>query len=123
MTEYTVTVTGATGKTGRQVVAEARARGWRVRPAARSRLEQDDRAAERTLLSLPSRFAIARPTWFLDNFTEGSFAAVTAAGELRLPAGEGSIPFVDVRDVAAVAEAALAPDGPEGYCPRPGRRP
>ena len=52
MPPYTVTVTGATGKTGRHVLEEAAARGWRVRAAARSspargervRLDWDDEA-------------------------------------------------------------------------------
>lgn len=179
---YTVTITGATGKTGRHVVAEARARGWRVRAAGRRRralgewvpFDWDDRdswtrafagadaayvvipfnhpgapektprlleaagaqvrkivllstldaehapatdptrVAERALQALDVAWAILRPTWFLDNFTTGSFAAMTAAGDLRLPAGEGRIPFIDARDVAAVAAAALARGGPRG---------
>jgi uncharacterized protein YbjT (DUF2867 family) len=60
---------------------------------------------------------MVRPTWFLDNFTVGSFAGMLACGELRLPAGEGLIPFVDTRDVAAVAVAAMAPEGPQGPLP------
>ena len=35
MSDYTVTVIGATGKTGRHVAAQAAARGWRVRAASR----------------------------------------------------------------------------------------
>jgi uncharacterized protein YbjT (DUF2867 family) len=192
MSAYTVTVTGATGKTGRQVAAGALTRGWVVRAAARrgpphgewTRLDWDredgwkdafsgsaaayivipfnhpgapekapaliraaaaagvdrvvllstldaehaprddpSRAAELTLQELDVASAILRPTWFLDNFTTGSFGAMTAAGELRLPAGDTRIPFVDTRDVAAVAVAALAPDGPEGVLPLTGPEP
>jgi len=186
MTDYTVTVTGATGKTGGHVAALASARGWRVRAAGRrpaahgefTRLDWDDettwgaafagsdaayivipfnhpgaprraprlieaaagagvrrvvllssadvehapaddptRVAEETCARLPVASAAVRPTWFLDNFTVGSLAGMTAAGDLRLPAGDGRIPFVDVRDVAAVAVAALAEDGPTGALP------
>lgn len=189
MSALTLTVTGATGKTGRQVVAQAIDRGWTVRAASRrqpqkgdwARLDWDDeatwepafagsdaayllipfnhpgaaertpavieaaaragvskivlltsldaehapdsdplRAAELTLPGLPVRWAILRPTWFLDNFTTGSFAGMTEAGELRLPAGEGRIPLIDVRDIAAVAVAALALEGPEGVLPLTG---
>jgi len=81
------------------------------------------RTAERALESLPVTAAILRPTWFLDNFTVGSFLPMTHAGDLRLPAGEGAIPFVDARDVAAVAVAALAPDGPSGPLPITGPEP
>ena len=185
----TVTVTGATGKTGKNVVQQATEQGWRVRRAVRRdqleadqvRLDWDDAdswrpafagsdaayvlipfnhpgAAERTpdliraaaaagvgkivllsswdagyapedgplrvteqaLLDLPVASAIVRPTWFLDNFTSGSFAAMTESGQLRLPAGDGLIPFIDTRDVAAVAVRALAGDGPEGILPATG---
>ncbi|WP_436500835.1 NAD(P)H-binding protein [Actinokineospora sp. HUAS TT18] len=73
--------------------------------------------AERTLAGLPVRSAMVRPTWFLDNFTVGSFRGMLEARELRLPAGDALFPFVDTRDVAAVAVAAMAEDGPEGALP------
>lgn len=183
MSEYTVTVFGATGKTGRHVTRYAAERGWRVRaagrrPAAHGVLEPFDwddertwtsasagsdaayvlipfnhpgapertpallsaiaaagvgrivllssldvteaepdsplRLAESMLDSLPVASAALRPTWFLDNFTHGSFAGMVDAGELRLPSGDGRIPFVDARDVAAVGVAAMAVDGPVG---------
>jgi len=186
MSEYTVTVFGATGKTGRHVTRYAAERGWRVRAAGRRAPEHGERepfdwddertwtsasagsdaayvlipfnhpgAPERTpallsaiaaagvervvLLSsldvteaepdsplrlaesaldgLPAATAALRPTWFLDNFTLGSFAGMVEAGELRLPAGDGRIPFVDARDVAAVGVAAMAPAGPVGPLP------
>ena len=187
MSEYVVTVTGATGKTGRLVVDEALRQGWTVRAAARRdpaggdwvRFEWDDestwrpafegsdaayvivpsehpvalerasdllatvaaagvpkivllsalgieytpdetplRRAELTLMGLPDvAHAIVRPTWFLDNFTTGVFAAMAAAGELRIPAGDGRLPFVDARDIAAVVVAALNADGPTGALP------
>lgn len=187
--EYTVTVVGATGKTGRHVVQEGIERGWRVRAATRrapatgewAQFEWDERTswapafhgsdaayllipfnhpgapettpdlieaaaaagvarivllssidaahapddspllvAERTLERLPVTAAILRPTWFFDNFSDGSFAGMTRDGELRLPAGDGRIPFIDVRDVAAVAAAALTPGGADGILPLTG---
>jgi hypothetical protein len=57
---------------------------------------------------------VLRPTWFLDNFTTGSFASMIDSGELRLPAGTGRIPFIDTRDIAEVAVAAMTADGPSG---------
>lgn len=189
MSAYTITVAGATGKTGRAVARAAQYEGWRVRAGARRRppigewvlLDWDDRdtwapafrgstaaylllpfnhpgAAERTpylleaasragvrrivlltswdaahepedgplqvaekaLSELPVESAVLRPTWFLDNFTTGSFAGMTRAGELRLPAGDAKIPFVDVRDIASVAISALAEGGPGGVLPLTG---
>lgn len=179
---HVVTVTGATGKTGRHVVAGARARGWGVRRATRHPSDADDvffdwsdasswepafagshaayvvvpfndpvapdtapqlletvggagvprvvllssldvetadedsplRVAENTLSTLDVASAAIRPTWFFDNFTSGSMSWMVAAGRLELPAGEGTIPYVDVRDVSEVALAALTPGGPTG---------
>jgi uncharacterized protein YbjT (DUF2867 family) len=82
--------------------------------------DNPSRRAELALRELPVRSAVLRPTWFLDNFTAGAFAAMTTAGTLRLPAGDGRIPFIDARDIAAVAVAASALDGPEGRLPLTG---
>jgi uncharacterized protein YbjT (DUF2867 family) len=189
MSDYTITVVGATGKTGKHVVDEGLSRGWRVRSAARRptahgdwvRLSWDERdtwpgafrgsdaayvlipfnhpgapettpdlieaiarngvrriallssidaehapldsplrEAERAVECSPAASAILRPTWFFDNFSTGSFAAMTATGQIRLPAGGGKLPFIDTRDVAAVAAAAMTEDGPEGILPLTG---
>ncbi len=76
--------------------------------------------AESTLTALGVDWAILRPTWFMENFSVGSFGAMVRDGDLRLPAGEGRIPFVAVRDIAEVAVAALAADGPRGRLPLTG---
>jgi uncharacterized protein YbjT (DUF2867 family) len=186
---YTVTVVGATGKTGRHIVRGGLGRGWRMRAAARrepvvgewAHFEWDDRGtwgpafagsdagyllipfnhpgaaeatpdliaaaaqaglsrlallssldaehappdsslirAEQRLLEQPVVPAILRPTWFFDNFSEGSFRGMVADGEIRLPAGDGKFPFIDVRDIGEVAVAALAADGPHGILPLTG---
>ncbi|MFC7622660.1 NAD(P)H-binding protein [Microlunatus sp. GCM10028923] len=77
-------------------------------------------AAEAALAALEVDWAILRPTWFLENFSVGSFGGMVRDGELRLPAGDGRIPFVAVQDIAEVALAALAPDGPQGRLPLTG---
>jgi uncharacterized protein YbjT (DUF2867 family) len=59
-------------------------------------------------------WTILRPTWFAQNFSEGVFRDAVLAGELRLPAGDGAVSFVDAEDIAAVAVAALTEDGHEG---------
>ena len=53
-------------------------------------------------------WTILRPVWFAQNFSEEPFFAKGVAdGELVHGTGEGRHPFVDVRDIAAVASAAL----------------
>jgi uncharacterized protein YbjT (DUF2867 family) len=189
LSDYTVTVFGATGKTGREVARLAAARGWRVRSAGRRqpavgdwvRFEWGERdtwspamrgsdaaylvipfsdpqaptlmpdlienavkvgvsrvvllssldaehaepsdplvQAEQAISALDIPSATLRPTWFFDNFTTGSFAEMTKAGHLRLPAGEGKIPFIDVRDIAQVAVACLEEGGYCGVLPLTG---
>lgn len=60
------------------------------------------------------QWTITRPGWFAQNFSEGFFADSIAAGELRLPAGDGAVSFIDAEDIAAVVVAALTEDGHSG---------
>jgi uncharacterized protein YbjT (DUF2867 family) len=52
---------------------------------------------------------LIRPQWFNQNFL-----TYCPGGFLRLPAGEARLPFVDVRDVAAVAIKAMTEPGHDG---------
>jgi len=47
-----------------------------------------------------------QPTWFMQMMLE-----YAPGGRLDLPGGEGRIPWIDTRDIAAVAVAALTTDG------------
>ncbi|MUM20011.1 hypothetical protein BI330_24595 [Mycobacterium sp. CBMA 623] len=52
--------------------------------------------------------AFIRPSWFSQNFIAGLFSRqLDATGELRLPVGDGKEPFIDYRDISAVAAQAL----------------
>jgi uncharacterized protein YbjT (DUF2867 family) len=52
--------------------------------------------------------AILRPNLYMQNFHPGFlWREIRAEGRIRLPAGEGRVSFVDVRDVAAVAASVL----------------
>lgn len=57
---------------------------------------------------------VLRPSWFVQNFTEGMFAPDLAGGSLTLPVGEGLEPFIDVADIADVAVAALTSSAHDG---------
>ncbi len=50
---------------------------------------------------------VLRPSWFLQNLTEGFMAPMVAEGTLALPAGDGAEAFIDAEDIAAVAAATL----------------
>jgi uncharacterized protein YbjT (DUF2867 family) len=56
-----------------------------------------------------------RPNWFMQNFSSGPMLAdIDRTGGLHLPASDAKISFVDVRDIAAVASAALTEPGHAG---------
>lgn len=61
-----------------------------------------------------SAFTFLRPTWFNQDFTELYFAPQVKSGMLLAPMGEGLAAWVDCRDVAGVAVAALLDPGHEG---------
>ncbi|MFI9552613.1 NmrA family NAD(P)-binding protein [Nonomuraea endophytica] len=69
---------------------------------------------EKAVLASGAEWTIVRPGWFAQNFSEGFFHEAVATGELRLPAGDGAVSFVDAADIAAVVAAALTGDGHAG---------
>jgi uncharacterized protein YbjT (DUF2867 family) len=71
-------------------------------------------AAERTVRESGAQWTILRPNWFNQNFDEGFFSDAVRAGELALPVGDLRQAFVDARDIAAVAAAALTEAGHTG---------
>ncbi|MFI6099046.1 SDR family NAD(P)-dependent oxidoreductase [Lentzea sp. NPDC051213] len=74
----------------------------------------DDDPFEAAIKESGADWTILRPTWFMQNFDEDLFAAPVQHGELALPAGQGIHPFIDVRDIAEVAVAALTQPGHAG---------
>ncbi|GGV09588.1 NmrA family transcriptional regulator [Streptomyces filipinensis] len=59
-------------------------------------------------------WAILRPNWFSQNFSEGPWRPGVLAGSLALPTGDGRTPFLDAEDIAEVAAAALTEDRHSG---------
>jgi len=57
---------------------------------------------------------ILRPNWFMQNFNHWFRQPIRHSGEIRLPAGEARVSFIDTRDIATVAAAALTDAGHEG---------
>ncbi|MFI6517809.1 SDR family oxidoreductase [Spirillospora sp. NPDC050679] len=60
------------------------------------------------------QWTILRPNWFQQNFGEGFAALLRENGELALPAADAEVGFVDTRDIAEVAAAALTEEGHAG---------
>lgn len=59
-------------------------------------------------------WTVLRGSWFFQNFSEGLFAEPILGGELVLPSATVREPFVDTRDVADMAVAALTEEGHAG---------
>ncbi|MEV5570403.1 NAD(P)H-binding protein [Spirillospora sp. NPDC052269] len=59
-------------------------------------------------------WTVLRPNWFHQNFGAGFATSLREDGALALPAAEAEVGFVDTRDVAEVAAAALTEDGHAG---------
>jgi uncharacterized protein YbjT (DUF2867 family) len=69
----------------------------------------DERKVERVIESCRLAWTVLRPNWFMQNYTEPSFYLedIRDAGKLDVPTGGQRTSFVDTRDIADVAVAAL----------------
>jgi uncharacterized protein YbjT (DUF2867 family) len=69
---------------------------------------------DRALVDSGIAYTILRPIGFMQTFTLFMWDTVQRAGAISLPTGDGGMPMIDVRDVAAVAVKALTEPGHEG---------
>lgn len=76
--------------------------------------EEKAGACERMVQASGLDWTIIRASWFNQNFSEGGFTDLVLSGQITLPAGEKTEPFVDVDDIADVAVAALTEPGHHG---------
>lgn len=78
-------------------------------PDSPSRAMQLHHVGDTQLATSGLVFCILKPSWFHQNFL-----TYCPGGRLRLPAGDGRVPFLDVRDIAEVAVKALTEPGHSG---------
>ncbi|MGB9143523.1 MAG: NAD(P)H-binding protein [Aestuariivirga sp.] len=76
----------------------------------------DERKVEKAVEAMPFDWTILRPNWFMQNFTEPNFylEAIRDNGVLNVPTGGQPVSFLDTRDIADVAVAALMDSGHAG---------
>ena len=65
---------------------------------------------ERKLKDSGFDWTILRPSFFSQNFKNYEYENITERGTTYMPAGDGKVAFVDVRDVGEVAAATLTND-------------
>ncbi|WP_223552763.1 NAD(P)H-binding protein [Pseudomonas sp. BF-R-01] len=76
--------------------------------------EVEAEQAERVVQNSGVDWTILRASWFFQNFSEAHFLEPILQGELALPVGNITEPFVDVEDIAEIAVEALTKPGHSG---------
>ena len=76
--------------------------------------ETEAQRAEEMVKTSGADWTILRCAWFSQNFSEGFLVESILQGEVALPVGPVGEPFVDVEDIADVAEAVLTRPGHVG---------
>lgn len=80
-----------------------------------STIARDHWAAEQVLVSTSLAWTILRPHAFMQNWLGDVAESARARGVIYAPIGEGRVPFIDTRDIAAVAaEVLLHPEAHVG---------
>lgn len=99
------------------VVDEAIRRGVKIVFMSVFGVDADDsipyRQIELKIIASGVPYVILRPNWFADNFHTFWKAGVDH-GQIAVPAGDGKSSFIDVRDIADSAAAALTTDAFDG---------
>lgn len=71
------------------------------------------RKIERHLEASGMAWTHLRPNWFMQVFCAQPLLGDVRAGSLRIPAGDATLSFIDLRDISAVAARALTTSGHE----------
>lgn len=83
---------------------------------SRSSIAREHWEAEQALQQTSMTWTILRPHAFMQNWLGEIADSVRAAGIIESPIGDGRVPFIDTRDIAAVAaEALLHPEDHAGH--------
>ncbi|MEV8613833.1 hypothetical protein AB0383_39005 [Amycolatopsis sp. NPDC051373] len=70
--------------------------------------------SEQVVRESGAAWTVLRASWFFQNFSEHFFLEPVPAGEIALPAGQTTEPFVDTDDVADIAAEALTTGALDG---------
>ncbi len=78
---------------------------------SRSVIGRDHWLVEQELKAAPVAWTILRPHVFMQNWLGDLAREIRTEGAIHSPVGEGRVPFIDTRDIAAVAAEALTHPG------------
>jgi uncharacterized protein YbjT (DUF2867 family) len=108
--EHTAAVTSFLGAVEAAGVPRAVLLTARGADAADTPMRREELALEASGLG----WSVIRPSWFMQNLTEGAFAPMVESGTLALPTGSGATPMIDTDDIAAVAARLLLEESLDG---------
>ncbi len=76
--------------------------------------EEEAVVSEQGVRDSGAEWTVVRASWFAQNFSEHFLLEPVLAGEIVLPAGQVTEPFIDVEDIVDVVVTALTTDGHGG---------
>ncbi len=76
--------------------------------------EEEAVVSEQGVRDSGAEWTVVRASWFAQNFSEHFLLEPVLAGEIVLPAGHITEPFIDVEDIVDVVVTALTTDGHHG---------
>jgi uncharacterized protein YbjT (DUF2867 family) len=76
--------------------------------------EDEAEESEQVIMKSGLKWTIIRSSWFNQNFSEGFFLDPILQGHVALPVKEVGEPFIDTKDIADIAIAALTDDKHQG---------
>ncbi len=76
--------------------------------------EEEAAVSEQGVRDSGAEWTVVRSSWFAQNFSEHFLLGPVLSGEIVLPAGEVTEPFIDVEDIVDVVLTALTTDGHHG---------
>jgi len=112
MVELSANLVEAAKKAGVKHIIKSSGMGAEVEPGIT--LTRWHREAEKAIEASGIAFTFVRPNGFMQNYANFNGATIKTQNAFYLPVGDGKVSYIDTRDIAAVAVAALTQDGHEG---------
>ena len=112
MVELSANLVAAAKKAGVKHIVKSSGMGAEVEPGIT--LTRWHREAEKAIEASGIAFTFVRPNGFMQNYANFNGATIKTQNTFYLPVGDGKVSYIDTRDIAAVAVAALTQDGHEG---------
>jgi uncharacterized protein YbjT (DUF2867 family) len=112
MVELSANLVEVATKAGVKHIVKSSGMGAEVEPGIT--LTRWHRAAEKAIEASGIAYTFVRPNGFMQNYANFSGSTIKTQNAFYLPVGDGKVSYIDARDIASVAVAALTQEGHEG---------